>query len=244
MEFYQFMLKRYQSSYQQAKCIMRFLLMVLPVMLFAVLIRHTSPVTFHWLLFATGWCTWTFVEYILHRFWMHVKGKNSTMSEIHTHHHKNPTEHVVTNFHRTAMIVVLAALTLVAMYLDNYFTLFVGFCVGFEMYLLIHRFIHLRIGQRIFKKLVRYHIYHHCKYTDTCFGVSVPWWDDLFKTIPAAPKITQRIVDFYFKDHQGHSEHSLVEYSSSINKSGCRTNSCNNVCNKCNVSLKGYVPAK
>ena len=116
------------------------------------------------------------------------------------HHHKHPTELVVTNFHRVAMIAVLAALVLVANWLNDYFTLFVGFCFGVEAYFLVHRLIHLRIGQRIFKKLVRYHIYHHCKYTDTCFGVTVPWWDDFFKTVPKAPKVTQRIIDFYFND--------------------------------------------
>ena len=122
------------------------------------------------------------------------------MTQIHTHHHKHPAEHVVTNLHRTAMIAVLAVLIVVANYLNNYFTFFAGFCLGIEAYLLVHRIIHLRIGQRVFTKLVRYHIYHHCKYTDTCFGVTVPWWDDLFKTVPKAPKITQRIVDFYFND--------------------------------------------
>ena len=159
------------------------------------------------------------------------------MSEIHTHHHQNPTEHVVTNFHRAAMIVVLAALTLLAMYLDNYFTLFVGFCVGFEMYLLIHRFIHLRVGQRTFKKLVRYHIYHHCKYTDTCFGVSVPWWDDIFKTVPSAPKITQRIVDFYFKNHHKSIDDSLINFAAPNDKTGKTTIACGRDCNNCNVGI-------
>jgi len=237
MEFYQFMLKRYQDKFQQPTCILRFLLMVSPIVIFTVLIRHSLPLVFHGLLIVTGWCTWTFVEYILHRFWMHDKNSGSTMTEYHVHHHKNPNEHVVTNFHRIAMMAVLTVLVLIAKYLDNYFTFFLGFCVGFEMYLLIHRFIHLRIGQRVFKRLVRYHIYHHCKYTDTCFGVTVPWWDDLFKTVPSAPKITQRIVDFYFKDHTQSENLLVVDYVDPIH--GDREkNSCNHDCSSCKVSLK------
>jgi 4-hydroxysphinganine ceramide fatty acyl 2-hydroxylase len=131
---------------------------------------------------------------------MHDKNSNSAMTQIHVHHHSHPTEWVVTNFHRIGMIAVLVVLILIANYLDNYFTFF-GFCFGIEGYFVVHELIHLRIGQKVFRKLVRYHIYHHCKYTETCFGVTVPWWDDIFKTVPKAPKITQRIIDFYFNDH-------------------------------------------
>ena len=131
----------------------------------------------------------------------------------------------------------MTVLVLIAKYLDNYFTLFLGFCIGFEMYLLIHRLIHLRFGQRIFKKLVRYHIYHHCKYTDTCFGVSVPWWDDLFKTVPAAPKITQRIVDFYFKDRHQAMSHLAIDDTTHVDKAGPKMNSCNHNCKKCKVNI-------
>lgn len=199
MYFYYFMIKRYRQNYQQLKCIFSFVMMLLPALTFCVIIRHTSPIVFHFVLLFAGWSVWTFVEYILHRFWMHDKNCSSSMTQMHIHHHKHPTELVVTNFHRVTMVAVLAALVVLADYLDNYFTLFVGFCFGVEAYFLVHRLIHLRLGQRVFKKLVLYHIYHHCKYTDTCFGVTVPWWDDLFKTTPKNPKITQRIIDFYFK---------------------------------------------
>lgn len=193
------MLKQYRHSYQQAKCTGAFLLVLLPMLCVNFAVRQSSPITFHGMLFLEGWCTWTFLEYILHRFWMHDKNCSSSMTQMHSRHHKHPTELVVTNFHRIAMIAILATLVLIGNYLNNYFTFFVGFCFGIETYFLVHRMIHLRIGQRIFKKLVRYHIYHHCKYTNTCFGVTVPWWDDIFKTVPKNPQITQRIIDFYFK---------------------------------------------
>lgn len=214
MHFYYFMIKKYGSNYQQAKCIASFIAMLLPVLAFEIFIRDISSPTFHATLFLGGWCTWTFVEYILHRFWMHDKNSNSSIAKTHHYHHTHPTEIAVTNFHRGMMVIVLAALVLTANYLANYFTFLVGFFFGLEGYFLMHIFLHLKIAQRIFKRLVRYHIYHHCKYPNTCFGVSVPWWDDLFKTIPQQPKIAQRIIDFYFKDHDGSADQSAPDHAS------------------------------
>jgi len=232
MYFYFFMMKRYRNSYQQAKCILGFFMMLLPVISFAIIFRHSSSIVFHGLLFFAGWCTWTFVEYILHRFWMHDKNSSSAMTQYHVHHHSHPTERVITSFHRIAMIAVLTVLVVIASYYDNYFTFFVGFCFGIEGYFLMHELIHLRIGQRVFKKLVRYHIYHHCRYTNTCFGVSVPWWDDLFKTVPKDPKITQRTIDFYFNDPTTkENQSSYCPLASNLCKS------CNRICTK-NSSIR------
>lgn len=211
MYLYNFMMKRYRDNYQQFLCIATFQLMLLPVLGFAVFIRHASQTAFHVLLFLSGWCTWTFAEYILHRFWMHHKNSNSALAQIHHHHHTHPTELVITSFHRVAMAAVLAVLLVMAVRMNNYFSFLVGLCFGLEGYFLMHQFLHLKTGQKVFKRLVRYHIYHHCKYPNTCFGISVPWWDDLFKTVPRAPKISQRIVEFYFNEHM------FLEYAWIIN---------------------------
>lgn len=232
MNFYYFMLKQHRHNYEQAKCITRFLLMTLPVMLSVVFVRHVSFLAFHSLLFLTGWCTWTFIEYILHRFWMHDKDSNSAMAQTHHYHHTHPTEMVITNLHRVCMIIFIVALAFVARYLNDYFTLFVGFACGAAGYFHMHQFLHLKLGQKVFKRLVRYHIYHHCKYPNTCFGISVPWWDDLFKTVPASPKITQRIVDFYFKGHKKQDNNSLLTPAMTIKGVGLKTNSCNRDCRK------------
>lgn len=238
MYFYYFMLKRYRHSYQQAKCIFHFLSITLPLIGFTVFIRHTSPEIFHSLLFLTGWCSWTFVEYILHRFWMHDKDSDSSMAQTHHFHHTHPTEMVITNLHRGLMIVFLIAVVFIAVYLNDYFTFVVGFCFGTVGYFWMHQFLHLKIGQKVFKRLVRYHIYHHCKYPNTCFGISVPWWDDLFKTVPASPKITQRIIDFYFNGHDNKDHHSLLTPSMSVKKSREKTHHCNHNCQGCNAPIK------
>jgi hypothetical protein len=200
MYLYYFLMKRFRNSYLQARGNFLFFFMLLMALIVTVIVRSISSMAFHSLLFLTGWYCWTFTEYILHRFYMHDKNPGSTLAKTHHHHHTHPTELMITNVHRIAMAFVLAALAVVAFLLNGYFTFVTGFCFGIEGYFIMHRILHLKVSQRLFKKLVRYHIYHHCKYPNTCFGISVPWWDDIFKTVPNNPKISQRIIDFYFSD--------------------------------------------
>jgi hypothetical protein len=237
MYLYQFLSNRYQDSYRQIKCVISYMAMLLPIMAIISIIRHSFPFVFHALLFLTGWCTWTFIEYILHRFWMHDKSSNSAMAQTHHHHHTHPTEIIVTNMQRLIMLVVVVILFLIAGRLDDYFTGVVGLFFGIEGYFMMHQFLHLKISQRIFKKLVRYHIYHHCKYPNTCYGVSVPWWDDIFKTVPTSPKLTQRIIDFYFKGNEKESQHFLRNAASDTQLQLIATKNCNGDCSACHASL-------
>jgi sterol desaturase/sphingolipid hydroxylase (fatty acid hydroxylase superfamily) len=230
MHLYYFMIKRCKQSYQQAKCIFIFAVILLPLVIISDILRNASPVIFHAILFLSGWVTWTFTEYILHRFWMHDKNSNSSIAQTHYYHHTHPTEIIVTSFHRIAMAIMLVVLILIAGYLNNYFTFLVGFLFGLESYFLMHQFLHLKITQQIFKRLVRYHIYHHCKYPNTCFGVCVPWWDDLFKTVPKEPKITQRIIDFYFKGDEDKPIHLNKAYNCESKMCSCQSN-CSRIIN-------------
>jgi len=55
-------------------------------------------------------------------------------------------------------------------------------------------------GQAVSKNLLNYHIVHHCKEPDTCFGSSTTWWDRVFGTTPHKTKgISERILAFYYK---------------------------------------------
>ena len=239
MNRYDFIAKQHRHSLQQLRCLIQFSFMALPVILSIVFLRHVCFIAFHSLLFMSGWCMWTFIEYILHRFWMLHKDSNSAMAKTHHYHHTHPTEMVITNLHRALMIIFIVALVFVARYLNDYFTLFVGFACGIAGYFWMHQFLHLELGQKLFKRLVRYHIYHHCKYPNTCFGISVPWWDDLFKTVPASPKITQRIIDFYFKGQEREDHNSMLSPVIIPRKPGAKTNSCNPDCRKC-VAVRGH----
>ena len=159
------------------------------------------------------------------------------MAQTHHHHHTHPTEIVVTNIQRLIMVVVVVILLVVARRLDDYFTAVVGLFFGIAGYFMMHQFLHLKVSQKVFKKLVRYHIYHHCKYPNTCFGISVPWWDDIFKTVPTAPKLTPRIIDFYFKENGKEGQHSLMNAATVAEPQMIKQKNCNRDCTTCRASL-------
>jgi hypothetical protein len=196
------MMRRCQGSWLQAKCLLRFVLLSLPLVFLIFFARQHSRSMFHMLLLGYGWFTWTFVEYILHRFWMHSGKTDSALANGHHHHHTHPTEIAVTSLHRFVLSSLLLPVMFIAFYFENYFSFFAGVFGGIVGYSWIHRLLHHRIARRILKKQLRYHIYHHCKYPKTCYGISVPWWDDFFGTVPSNPKIEQRIIDFYFNGHK------------------------------------------
>lgn len=67
----------------------------------------------------------------------------------------------------------------------------------------MHWFVHQHYSANIFPNLVKQHIWHHCKYTNKCFGVTSIFWDKLFKTLPAEFKnLPQKSIDFYYTKEQ------------------------------------------
>jgi len=193
-----------RKSYSQKKCISLFLAMAIPVLFGISRLEKINYVLFHILLFTSGWLSWTFVEYIAHRFWMHGKGNALyyMASRKHLHHHQHPEDRKVRPVHRALMLALIIFFIYVSILLKNYFTLFAGFYTGFAGFCLIHYVLHKTWSQQIFKELIEYHIYHHCKYPDYCHGVTVTWWDKIFATKPPQQAhISARIRHFYFEGH-------------------------------------------
>lgn len=177
------------------------ILITSPLILFAALFKNTSW-AFHSLLFAGGWLLWTWVEYHVHRFLMHPKNDNwkTGTSRTHQHHHRFPSELEVTLLYRILLFVFNCGVIMIAYRLNNYFTFFAGFSWGSAAFCYIHYLLHCKWTQRFMPHHHRFHIYHHCKYTNKCFGVSVPWWDRLFGTVPETNKeVSGRILAFYYK---------------------------------------------
>jgi|SRR5689334_1433026 len=171
-----------------------------PFILLATLFRNVSLI-FHPLLFAGGWLLWTWVEYHVHRFLMHPKSENhkTGTSRSHLHHHKEPRELEVNLFCRILLLIFNCGLVTIACRLNDYFTFFAGFSWGSAAFCYIHYLLHCKWTRRFMPRHHRFHIYHHCKYTNKCFGVSVSWWDRLFGTIPETNKeIPDRILAFYY----------------------------------------------
>jgi dihydroceramide fatty acyl 2-hydroxylase len=198
-----------------AQAIVLFTLLFLSLLAVAFMIR-ANPVYFHLLLLFTGWITWTFTEYCQHRFHSHptATGHHTGLISVHQHHHHHPTQIKITSVQRVTLAVLSVAFICLSVRLGNYFTFFTGYFLGFTGYTFMHWFLHLKISAQIFPVLHRFHIHHHCKHPDKCFGVSVPWWDFLFKTVPGREDIiSDRILTFYYKKIPGKKVNSRKEYS-------------------------------
>lgn len=187
----------------QAGCWLVFALLLLPALLLERWLALYAPIAAQLWLLVLGWCSWTFVEYLLHRFYLHRHRSSATeLSRQHLRHHQHPTEISVSLFARIAMLLLLALVAVVAVWLHNHFTLLAGFAAGIYSYLSMHWVLHQPWSARLFRRLYRYHFFHHWKYPNTCYGICVPWWDDLFQTLPPqSAKIAPRILAYYTRNH-------------------------------------------
>jgi Fatty acid hydroxylase superfamily len=175
-----------------------------PLIYLAAVLRQW-PGLFHSLLFATGWVIWTWTEYLVHRFMMHPKkrsGHNST-SRGHHHHHRQPSKLEIGLIQRIALLAISGLFFYGACRLQNYFTAVTGFAWGGAAFCYIHYLLHHRWTRKFLPNHHRFHIYHHCKHIDCCFGVSVTWWDRLFFTAPpASANVAGAISSFYYHFHR------------------------------------------
>ncbi|PWT77909.1 MAG: hypothetical protein C5B59_02775 [Bacteroidetes bacterium] len=189
---------------QQIKCIgIFFLICIVPLALANWF--SENRLVFHIILFIDGWLTWTFIEYILHRFWNHSKSadKQNAIVQRHLHHHTHPTEIKVTGKQRLAMVLIGFVLISISSRTDNFITFLAGIWIGFFWFFMMHYFLHQRWSKKVFPRLLEYHITHHCKEPDRCFGISCTCWDLVFGTGPSSKKlISEKVTAFYFKGHK------------------------------------------
>ncbi len=188
-------------SFSESSCYTIFLLMFTPVFYCITVAATTNRTLFHTLLFLTGFISFTFLEYIAHRFWMHGKENKRPGSSLERHmdHHRHPTELKITTGLRTVLLTVDLLVVFFSFAFDNYFTFFAGLYNGFVSYCFMHYFLHQPGSGKVFPRLQVAHIHHHCKYPDRCFGVCTVCWDRVFNTsVPREVKIPPRVIAFYF----------------------------------------------
>jgi len=187
--------------HQQLKCFAVFLVILLPVMYCTIRFADCLSYAVTPVLFFTGWFIWTFAEYVMHRFWNHDKNaENSPIVQKHNHHHTHPTEISISGKQRAMMLFISLALIGLSLCLNTYLMFIAGMWTGFFWFFLMHYFLHQKWSKKVFPRLVHYHVVHHCKEPDTCFGISVAWWDILFATTPKKNKeVSERILAFYYR---------------------------------------------
>jgi 4-hydroxysphinganine ceramide fatty acyl 2-hydroxylase len=138
-----------------------------------------------------GFVFFTFVEYMMHKYFFHMDHdtpmKDKIQYSVHGVHHDYPKDK-----DRLAMPPFVSAAYSVILYLI--FTLIMGefayyflpgFLIGYAGYLSVHFIVHAYQPPKNFlKSLWVNHAIHHYKDPDSGFGVSTPLWDYILGTMP------------------------------------------------------------
>lgn len=101
------------TTFQQTECYAIFFVLINPVTFGICLAENENRILFHLLLFSTGFFTFTFLEYIAHRFWMHgkeIKHPGKSL-ERHMDHHRHPTELKITPELRLRLLLLIYCLS-------------------------------------------------------------------------------------------------------------------------------------
>lgn len=142
------------------------------------------------ILFAAGVFTWTFYEYLLHRFVFHYISDNKYVQRFHylvhgVHHEFPRDDERITMPPLPGFIIGSILFGLHYLLLrDATFGFISGVFFGYNMYTLIHYATHAYKPVKGFKFWWTYHALHHFKYPDKAYGVSSPLWDIVFGTKP------------------------------------------------------------
>ena len=140
-----------------------------------------------------GMVTWTFTEYLLHRFLFHFPARSRLGQWLvflfHGNHHDDPKDKSRLVMPPAGAIPIMAVLYLLfsallpAAWLDTFSAFFI---VGYLIYDYIHYASHhFPMRNRVAKFLKHYHLKHHFSGQGGRYGVSSPLWDMVFGTRPA-----------------------------------------------------------
>lgn len=141
-------------------------------------------------LFVAGFFSWSFAEYIMHRFLYH-KIEDATYNTgiqylFHGIHHEYPND-------KTRLVLpVIPSLTIAAIFFGIFYLImgkyaFVfgpGFLIGYCAYMTVHYTVHKVAPPKRFNFWWTFHNIHHYQQHDRAFGVTSPIWDIVFGTMP------------------------------------------------------------
>jgi 4-hydroxysphinganine ceramide fatty acyl 2-hydroxylase len=142
-----------------------------------------------------GIISFTFVEYMMHKYFFHMERDTPTKDKlqysVHGVHHDYPKDK-----DRLAMPPFVSAFYSLVFYLvfklimGVYVLYFLpGFLIGYSAYLGVHYIVHAYQPPKNFLKVLWVnHAIHHYKNPDVAFGVSSPLWDYILGTMPKNEK--------------------------------------------------------
>jgi dihydroceramide fatty acyl 2-hydroxylase len=136
-----------------------------------------------------GYALWTLFEYWLHRLVFHFEPQQGMGARfhwiIHGVHHDHPNDPLRLVM-PPAVSVPLAALVFVVLRLafgDDAPGVAAGFYVGYLAYDMLHYYVHhFRPRGPLGRMLRERHMRHHFQDDTKGFGISAPYWDEVFRT--------------------------------------------------------------
>jgi dihydroceramide fatty acyl 2-hydroxylase len=143
-------------------------------------------------LLACGWLAWTLTEYWMHRAVFHFEPTEGPGARlhwiIHGVHHDHPNDPLRLVM-PPSVSVPLAALFFGAFVLvlgtPGAFPFMAGFLAGYLAYDMLHYHLHHRVPvTRPGRWLRELHMRHHFQDDTRGFGISAPFWDHVFRTVP------------------------------------------------------------
>ena len=184
---------RWVLKFFAAKSPVHVLLFVIPMMIIMGIIVQRGNFTFEkiFLGIIVGILHWTFIEYLIHRFYFHWNPRNKFIRRLvdsfHIYHHKNPKDMEVINSGPLTGVVGLMFhyLTWLILTLGDYYfaaVIVFGLLIAYAFYEWVHYSVHQRYySSGIMKFMQEFHLTHH-QYPKKNFGQISPIWDYLFKT--------------------------------------------------------------
>lgn len=152
-------------------------------------------------LFAVGVLFFTLVEYLVHRYFYHIPPTTPRRKRIqyvfHGVHHDHPRDkkRLALPPIMSALVAFLFILLFRASMGEMGYAFGGGFMVGYAAYLMIHYAIHVFNPPKNFLGLIwKHHNLHHFAGDDRAFGVSSPFWDHIFRTMPIDPMAGKKKV--------------------------------------------------
>ena len=168
-----------------------FILYAVSLLAYSLIVIKTLSVGQTVLFFFVGIFVFTFVEYMMHRYLFHIRtgtpARDKFQYTLHGVHHEFPKDK-----ERLAMPPVMSiTISTILLFLfefiigDFVFAFLPGFLVGYSGYLVMHYIQHIfKAPKGFFKSWWANHAVHHYKDQTKAYGVTSPFWDYVFGTMP------------------------------------------------------------
>jgi dihydroceramide fatty acyl 2-hydroxylase len=146
-----------------------------------------------------GYALWTLFEYWLHRLVFHFEPADGLGARLHWNihgvHHDHPNDPMRLVM-PPAVSMPLGAIVfglLYAIFGVHYApAIGAGFFAGYLVYDMTHYYLHhFRPRGRLGRMLRERHMRHHFQDDTRGFGISAPYWDEVFRTSPRAKRSSQ-----------------------------------------------------